>query len=65
MYLKISGDGARFSSTSSFLIISFSLPGTSENVLSSAGIQESDMDTFTFVIVCSFSQSHYCCHQRN
>ena len=35
--VKISGDGARFSSSSSFLHLSFSLPGTSENVLSSAG----------------------------
>ena len=58
MYLKISGDGARFSSTSSFLIISFSLPGTSENVLSSAGIQESDMDTLTFVIVYVLLANH-------
>ena len=37
MRVKISGDGARFSS-SSFLLLSFSLPGSSENVLSSAGI---------------------------
>ena len=35
--IKISGDGAPFSSSSSFLLLSFSLPGTSENVLSSAG----------------------------
>ena len=38
MRVKISGDGARFSSSSSFLLLSFSLPGSSENVLSSAGI---------------------------
>ena len=35
--VKISGDGAKFSSSSSFLL-TFSLPGTSENVLSSAGM---------------------------
>lgn len=35
--VKISGDGAKFSS-SSFLLLTFSLPGTSENVLSSAGM---------------------------
>ena len=37
MCVKISGDGARFSSSLSFLLLSFSLPGTSENVLSGAG----------------------------
>ena len=36
--VKISGDGAKFSSSSSFLLLTFSLPGTSENVLSSAGV---------------------------
>ena len=36
--VKISGDGAKFSSSSSFLLLTFSLPGTSENVLSSAGM---------------------------
>ena len=36
--VKISGDGAKFSSLSSFLLLTFSLPGTSENVLSSAGM---------------------------
>ena len=35
--VKISGDGARFSSFSSFLPLSFSLPSSSENILSSAG----------------------------
>ena len=35
--VKISGDRAKFSSSSSFLLLTFSLPGTSENVLSSAG----------------------------
>ena len=35
--VKISGDGAKFSSSSNFLLLSFSLPGTTENVLSSAG----------------------------
>jgi hypothetical protein len=35
--VKISGDGAKFSSSSSFLLLTFSLPGTSENVLASAG----------------------------
>ena len=36
--VKISGDGAKFSSSSSFLLLTFSLPGTTENVLSSAGM---------------------------
>ena len=36
--VKITGDGGKFSSSLSFLLLSFSLPGTSENVLSSAGI---------------------------
>ena len=36
--VKVSGDGARFSSSSSFVLLSFSLPGSEENVLSSAGI---------------------------
>ena len=35
--VKFSGDGARFSSSSSFLLLSFSLPGTAPNVLSGAG----------------------------
>ena len=35
--VKISGDGAKFSSSSNFLLLTFSLPGTTENVLSSAG----------------------------
>ena len=35
--VKFSGDGARFSSSSSFLLLSFSLPGTATNVLSGAG----------------------------
>ena len=35
--VKISGDGAKFSKSSNFLLI-FSLPGTTENVLSSAGM---------------------------
>ena len=35
--VKFSGDGARFSSSSSFLLLSFSLPGTASNVLSGAG----------------------------
>ena len=35
--VKISRDGAKFSSSSSFLLLSFSLPGTTEIVLSSAG----------------------------
>ena len=35
--MKFSGDGARFSSSSSFLLLSFSLPGTASNVLSGAG----------------------------
>ena len=36
--VKVSGDGARFSSSSSFILLSFSL-GSEENVLSSAGIR--------------------------
>ena len=35
--VKISGDGAKFSSSSNFLLLEFSLPGTTENVLPSAG----------------------------
>ena len=35
--MKLSGDGARFSSSSSFLLLSFSLPGTASKVLSGAG----------------------------
>ena len=47
--VKISGDGAKFSSSSSFHLLTFSLPGTSENVLSSAG-----MCTSTHIV-------HVCC----
>ena len=36
--VKISGDGAKFSKSSNFLLLTFSLPGTTENVLSSAGM---------------------------
>ena len=36
--VKLSGDGARFSSSSSFLLLSFSLPGLASNALSGAGI---------------------------
>ena len=36
--VKISGDGAKFSSSSNFLLLSFSLAGTTENVLLSAGM---------------------------
>ena len=36
--VKISGDGAKFSKSSDFLLLTFSLPGTTENVLSSAGM---------------------------
>ena len=35
--VKISGDGAKFSKSSIFLL-TFSLPGTTENALSSAGM---------------------------
>ena len=37
MLVKISEDGAKFSRSSSFVLLSFSLPGTAENVLSSSG----------------------------
>ena len=49
--VKISGDGAKFSSSSSFLL-TFSLPGTSENVLSSAGMCMSTLYMYvTYVVV--------------
>ena len=35
--VKIGGDGARFSHTSSFILFSFSFPGTAKNVLSGHG----------------------------
>ena len=47
--VKISGDGAKFSSSSSFLLLSFSLPGTTENVLSSAGMYEYAPITCTLI----------------
>ena len=49
--MKISGDGAEFSRCSSFVFLSFSLPGTTENVLSSSGMQT---NTWT-VHVCTMS----------
>ena len=35
--VKIGGDGAKFSHTSSFILFSFSFPGTAKNVLSGYG----------------------------
>ena len=35
--VKIGGDGAKFSHTSSFILFSFSFPGTATNVLSGYG----------------------------
>ena len=50
--VKISGDGAKFSSSSSFLLLTFSLPGTSENVLSSAGMYISTLYMYvTYIVV--------------
>ena len=56
--VKISGDGAKFSSSSSFLLLTFSLPGTLENVLSSAGTCTC-MHNYEHVhCMCTYSQLH-------
>ena len=48
--VKISGDGAKFSSSS--FLLTFSLPGTSENVLSSAGMCMSTLYMYvTYIVV--------------
>ena len=53
MCVKISGDGARFSSSSSFLLLSFSFPGSSESVLSGAGWSSRYMCSLaSFIIFC-------------
>ena len=56
--VKISGDGAKFSSSSSFLLLTFSLPGTSENVLSSAGM-------CMFVVISLYANSFIQCTSGN
>ena len=54
--VKISGDGAKFSRSSSFVLLSFSLPGTDENVLSGSGTQASNY--FEYVLVqCTYISS--------
>ncbi len=35
--VKFSGDGAHFSSASTFILLSFSFPGTADDVMSGAG----------------------------
>ena len=36
--VKLSGDGARFSKSSSFVLVSFSFPNLASNVLSASGM---------------------------
>ena len=60
MLVKISGDGVKFSRSSGFVLLSFSLPGTDENVLSSSGEQAVPLTMYMF-ITNYFRQSYVCC----
>ena len=66
--VKFSGDGARFSSSSSFLLLSFYLPGTAAtNALSGAGKLSNvskKLDWQKILSLMLYRQSHHCSREK-
>ena len=62
MRVKISRDGAHFSSSSIFLLLSFSLPGSSENVVECRYMHVACRSVYFFFIFLSLScrELHLC-----